>query len=68
MGDLTYLRKYLSELGFKNLRSRYAKKLMPNESDTLLEMLCKRGHVDMLKFVNENNLVANPGIYKNAQS
>ena len=39
---------------------------MPDEQDTVLEMLCKRGHVDMLKFVLSNNLVANPSTYENA--
>ena len=67
VGDLPYLKHYLGLLGYKNLRSRHARRLMPNEQDTLLEMLCKRGHVDMLKFVNENNLVVNPAAYRNPQ-
>lgn len=68
MGDLAYLKQYLKDSGYKNLHSKYAKRLMPNEKDTLLEMLCKRGHVDMLKFVHENNLVANPSTYQNSES
>ena len=51
VGDLTYLKHYLNSKGYKNLYSKQAKTLMPNEQDKLLELLCKRGHVDMLKFV-----------------
>ena len=68
VGDLPYLKHYLGELGFKNLRNKRAIQLMPNEKDQLLEMLCKRGHVDMLKFVKENNLVTDPAKYQNDQN
>ena len=33
VGDLPYLKHYLGELGFKNLRNKRAIQLMPNEKD-----------------------------------
>ena len=33
VGDLRYLKHYLTQLGFKNLKNNTVKKLMPNESD-----------------------------------
>ena len=68
VGDLPYLKHYLTQSGFKNLKSPYAQKVMPNQRDSLLEMLCKKGHVDMLKFVKENNLTTNPGSYQNSSN
>ena len=66
IGDLPYLQHYLGTLGYKNLHNRHAKRLMPDEKDSLLEMLCRKGHVDMLKFVQQNNLVVNPAAYQNS--
>ena len=51
VGDLPYLRHYLGQLGYKNLSSRSAKQLVPTGNDQVLEMLCKHGHVDMLKYL-----------------
>ena len=63
VGDLEYLKHYLGVLGYKNLRNKNVMKLMPNQSDQLLEIMCKKGHVDMLQFVRENNLVMDPETY-----
>ena len=61
VGDLDYMRNYLAHLGYKNLRGR--QKLLLTESDTLLEQLCRKGKVSMLKFIRENNLVQDVGTY-----
>ena len=65
MGDLEYLKDYLASHGYKNLKNKQVRKVMPEQGDTLLEMLCLKGHVDMLKFVRGNNLVTDPATYAN---
>ena len=63
VGDLPYLKNYLAHLGYKNLRMKQVEKLRAGESDKLLEQLCRKGHVDMLEFAKDNNLVQDVNTY-----
>ena len=59
VGDTKYLKHYLAVNGYKGgITSKQAQKnLLPNDKDSLLEMVCKNGHVDLLKQFQDAKVV-----------
>ena len=59
IGDTKYLQHYLAANGYRGgITSKQAQKnLLPSDKDSLLEMICKNGHVDLLKQLREGKVV-----------